>query len=83
MAASSQKTFLETPLVQDAVLRNLLIQGKFIDRMPTRTKAKYRDLNRRCIGGLKNIITHNYLESTRTRMWRTIACYLPTFKSRS
>ena len=81
MVASAQETFLEAPLIQDAVLRNLLIPEKFIDRIPTEAKAKYRDLDWRCIGGLRNIVTHNYLEATRTRMWGEIACCLPTFKS--
>ena len=78
MAASAQEILIETPLNQDAVLRNLLILEKFIDRISTETKAEIRDLDWRCIGGLRNIITHNHLGATLTRMWGGITCCLPT-----
>ena len=56
---SDDKTF-------DAVVRNLAIVGEAVKQIPEPVRIRYPEVDWRKIGGLRDILVHEYLELTRT-----------------
>lgn len=59
--AGGQDSFMETTIIQDAVLRNLQILGESASRITVEARSKYPDVDWRGIIGLRNVIVHDYL----------------------
>ena len=78
--AGGQDSFMETTLIQDAVLRNLQILGESAGRISVEARAKYPDVDWRGIIGLRNVIVHDYLGVTLIRIWEVIEHNLPILK---
>ena len=78
--ASGHDSFMDTSMIQDAVLRNLQIMGESTGRISVETRAKYPDIDRRGIVGFRNVIVHDYLGVTLTRVWELIELNLPALK---
>ena len=79
--ASGQDFFMETALIQDAVLRNLQILGESAGRVSVETRARYPDVDWRGIIGFRNVIVHDYLGVTLTRVWEVVEHNLPILKN--
>lgn len=72
--------FLETPLVQDAVIRNFEIIGEATKRLSLELKNTYPNIPWKQIAGLRDILIHDYLQVNLDRVWGIIVQNLPQLK---
>lgn len=75
-----QSSFMESTLVQDAVMRNLQTMGESVRRLSEETKSGRSEADWRSITGFRNVIVHNYLGMTLDRVWEVVERHLPTPK---
>jgi uncharacterized protein with HEPN domain len=72
--------FLETPIIQDAVIRNFEIIGEATKRLSPELKDAYADVAWKQIAGLRDILIHDYLKVNLNRVWGIIEQDLPQLK---
>jgi len=72
-----QKTFKDSTLVQDAVLRNLQVLAESTQRISDKTKQSLPEIEWRKISGLRNILVHDYLGIDVDTVWNVIKSDLP------
>lgn len=75
--SDGEKRFLTETLIQDAVLRNLQTMAESTQRLSEERKARYASINWRAIAGFRNVIVHNYLGISATRIWQIVVVDLP------
>ena len=74
------KEFSKTPLIQDAVLRNLQIMAESTQRLSEEFKNTRPAVDWRKISGLRNILVHDYLGIDLETVWNILARDLPGLK---
>lgn len=74
------KTFLDTPIVQDAVLRNLQVLAESTQRLSEKIKTSCPEIEWYKISGLRNVLVHDYLGIDPERVWIIIDKDLPQLK---
>jgi uncharacterized protein with HEPN domain len=67
-----REKFLETPMIQDAVIRNFEIIGEATKRLSPELKNAYPDIAWKQIAGLRDILIHDYLKVNLNRVWGII-----------
>ncbi|MBU0480893.1 MAG: DUF86 domain-containing protein [Proteobacteria bacterium] len=72
--------FCETPLIQDAVLRNLQIMTESTQRLSESFRKNHPDVEWRKISGLRNILVHDYLGIDLETVWNILAGDLQDLK---
>lgn len=72
--------FSKTPMIQDAVLRNLQIMAESTQRLSEEYKNTHPDVDWRKISGLRNILVHDYLGIDLETVWNILARDLPGLK---
>lgn len=72
--------FLDTPLIQDAVIRNFEIIGEATKRLSPDLKSTHPDVAWKQIAGLRDILIHDYLKVNLNRVWGIIEQNLPQLK---
>jgi uncharacterized protein with HEPN domain len=75
-----KEKFLETPMIQDAVIRNFEIIGEATKRLSPELKSAYPDVAWKQIAGLRDILIHDYLKVNLNRVWGIIEQSLPQLK---
>lgn len=65
--------FLGSPLIQDAVIRNLEIIGEAAGKLSDATKERVSDVPWRGVVGLRNVLVHGYRDVDIETVWRVIA----------
>ena len=78
--ASGQDSFMESMLIQDAVVRNLQILGQSARRLSDETRAGRPEVDWRGIIGFRNVIVHDYLGLSLVRVWEVVEQHLPVLK---
>jgi len=76
----NKKNFLESPMVQDAILRNLEIMGESIKKLPQEWKDTQPQIEWVKIGNFRNVLPHEYLWVDLDTVWLIIEDYLPDLK---
>ncbi|WP_431704672.1 HepT-like ribonuclease domain-containing protein [Geminocystis sp. CENA526] len=76
----NKKDFLETSMVQDAILRNLEIMGESIKKLPQEWKDTQPQIEWIKIGNFRNVLAHEYLGVDLDTVWLIIEDYLPELK---
>ncbi|VVB59621.1 Uncharacterised protein [uncultured archaeon] len=76
----SYEEFRKTPVVIDAVLRNLEIIGEAVKRLPSDMKRKYSRVEWKKIAGLRDILIHEYSGINLTIVWDIVINKIPEFK---
>ena len=66
---SNLPAFLKTPVVYDAVLRNLEILGEAAKRIPDEMKTQFPEVEWRKIAGLRDVIAHFYFGLEDETLW--------------
>jgi uncharacterized protein with HEPN domain len=74
--------FIESELVQDAVIRNLQIMCESLSRVPDEIKTAYPEIEWRGIAGLRNILVHDYLGVDVELVWQIVDARLPDLRIR-
>ena len=74
--------FLDSRMVQDAVMRNLQIIGEAVKRLSPELKAEHPDLPWREMAGLRDRIVHDYFGINYEIVWSVIAEEMPVLVPR-
>ncbi len=75
-----REVFMETPMIQDAVIRNFEIIGEATKRLSTEIRASYPKIQWQQIAGLRDVLIHDYLKVNLPRIWLIIEQNLPELK---
>jgi len=73
----SRDKFFDSPLVQDAVIRNLQVLAESSQRISDDLKRIYDDVAWRDISGFRNILVHDYLGIDCDTIWSVVEQDLP------
>ncbi len=76
----SLQTFSSDVKTFDAVIRNLEIIGEAIKRVPEEIRSKYPNVEWRKIGGLRDILAHEYFGVDVEIIWDIIQNKLPVLE---
>lgn len=78
--SKGREHFLSSPLLQDAVLRNLQTLAESTQLLSSKIKFNHRDIPWRHYAGLRNLVVHDYLGLDMTYVWEMIVKDLPVLK---
>lgn len=80
IAGKDKQKFLDTTLVQDAVLRNLQVLAESTQRMSDATKESAVEVDWFKIAGFRNVLVHDYLGIDIEQVWNILEKDLPELK---
>lgn len=80
MDKTNKQKFLNSSLLQDAVIRNLQILAESTQRLSDETKESLRDIDWYKIAGFRNILVHDYLGLDLDTVWNIVVNEIPTLK---
>ena len=69
--------FMDSTLIQDAVLRNLQTMAESSQHLSATLKDEHTEVNWRGSSGFRNVLVHNYLGVELTTVWQLIETDLP------
>ena len=72
--------FAQDTKTVDAVIRNLEILGEAAKHIPKRVKERHPDIDWKAIGGMRNILAHEYFGVRMGIIWKTIRERLPELR---
>jgi len=72
-----KQQFVNSTLIQDAVLRNLQTLSESTQRLSDEFKNRYPDVPWRELWAFRNVVAHNYLGINLDRIWEVIDQDLP------
>ncbi len=73
--------FMASPLVQDAVVRNLQTMAESTQRLSDSLKSSNPSVDWTAISGFRNILVHDYLGLDLERLWGVVNRRLPLLKA--
>jgi uncharacterized protein with HEPN domain len=73
---ANYQEFIETPLIQDAVLRNLQVMAESTQRLTDEFKNSHPEIEWYKISGLRNIVVYDYLGVDLDTVWNIIHSHL-------
>lgn len=74
--------FKASPLIQDGVIRNLQTLGQSVLKLSDALKAAHPEVDWKSIIGLRNVLVHDYLGVSVTRIWEIVEHDLPDLKTK-
>ncbi|MGZ8227452.1 MAG: HepT-like ribonuclease domain-containing protein [Methylococcaceae bacterium] len=77
---NDQFLFMNSPMVQDAVIRNLQTLSESTQKLSDKLKAEHPEINWKAISGFRNILVHNYLGLDLPQIWIVIENRLPQLR---
>lgn len=75
-----QGRFMNSPLVQDAVIRNLQVMAESTQKLSVSLKEAHPEIDWYKIAGFRNVLVHDYLGVDLEIVWQVIVKDLPGFK---
>jgi len=75
-----KKEFLDSKLLQDAVIRRIEIIGEAIINIPNDLKEKFKDIPWKNIIGMRDILIHQYFGADLALIWKVITENIPELK---
>jgi uncharacterized protein with HEPN domain len=72
--------FMNSSMVQDAVIRNLQTLAESTQRLSLELKAQHPEINWKAISGFRNILVHDYLGLDLELIWTVIENRLPLLR---
>ena len=79
--AAGEADFFVDKKTQDAVLRNLHTLSESTQRLSSELKEKHPAVDWKAISGFRNVVVHNYLGVSLTRVWEIVTRYVPPLKT--
>ncbi len=76
-----KKEFMDSMLIQDAVIRNLQIMSESTQRLSDNLKDSHSEIDWFKISGFRNVLVHDYLGVDVERVWYVIEKELPALKA--
>lgn len=76
----TREEFRETPMVQDAVIRQLEIIGEATKRMSDEARSRHDDVPWQDIAGMRDKLIHGYFGVDVDIVWETVVEELPILK---
>ena len=73
--------FTASTLIQDGVVRNLQTLGQSVLKLSESFKSAHPEVDWKSIIGLRNVLVHDYLGVSVTRVWEIVERDLPTLKA--
>jgi uncharacterized protein with HEPN domain len=73
--------FMASPLIQDAVARNLQIIGEATKRLPEHLTTLHPEVPWRHVAGMRNRLVHEYAGLDLVEIWNVIEKDLPALES--
>ena len=77
-----REAFMQTPMIQDAVVRNFEIIGEATKRLSQDLKQAYPDIRWQQIAGFRDVLIHNYVRVDLDEVWGIIERDLPSLKAK-
>jgi uncharacterized protein with HEPN domain len=77
---SGRDAFMETPMVQDAVIRKFEIIGEATKRLSPELRATYSDVPWQQMAGLRDVLIHDYLKVNLNLVWQIVEDNLSELK---
>lgn len=75
-----KEDFMESELIQDAVIRNLQIIGEATKKIPNEIRQKEKNIPWREMAGLRDVLTHDYFGVDLKIVWNVVEKELPTIR---
>jgi len=79
---SGKEVFMQTKMIQDAVIRNFEIIGEATKRLSPDLRSKYADIPWQQMAGLRDVLIHDYLKVNLNLVWQIIEQNLPELKQK-
>ncbi len=79
---SGKEVFMQTKMIQDAVIRNFEIIGEATKRLSPDFISKYADIPWQQMAGLRDVLIHDYLKVNLNLVWQIIEQNLPELKQK-
>jgi len=76
----SREDFLQSKIVQDAVIRNFEIIGEAVKNLSPDFRKEYSEIEWRKIAGMRDKLIHDYIGVDLWAVWGVIVDILPDFK---
>ncbi len=80
---NGRDAFVESTLIQDAVIRNLQTLAESAKRISESTKARYPEVEWARIIGFRNVLVHDYLGVDIEKIWDVVVIELPKLKEQA
>lgn len=78
---NSYEAYYSNQLLQDAVVRRLIIIGEAVNRLSENFKLAYPDIPWQIIKGFRNVLVHEYDSLDYDLIWETINHELPKLRN--
>ena len=78
---AGRSEFMASTLVQDGVIRNLQTLGQSVLKLSASFKSAHPEVDWNSIIGLRNVLVHDYLGVSVTRVWEIVERDLPALKA--
>ena len=78
---TSKEDFLNSWIIQDAILKNFIVIGEAVSNIDEEIKQKYPNINWRGAKSMRNFIVHEYFSIDLNFVWETILETIPNFKN--
>ena len=75
-----ESSFLQNPLIQDAVIRNLEVIGESAKRVPDEFRVQHPDIPWRALTGFREVLIHQYEGVGLALVWSAVATSLPELR---
>ncbi len=79
-AQEGETAFLESIMMQDAIIRNFEVMGEATKRLTTELRQQYSQITWRKIAGFRDVLIHNYGEIRLDAVWTAIETELPSLE---
>jgi uncharacterized protein with HEPN domain len=76
-----ERTFCDSTLIQDGVIRQLEIIGEAVKSLPATIREKYPHIPWQDIAGTRDKLIHHYFGVSLGEVWLTVQRDIPTLKA--
>ena len=80
-ADEDKQHFIDSTLLQDAVIRNLQTMAESTQRVSDEAKERANEVDWFRIAGFRNVLVHDYLGIDAERVWNILEKDLPALKA--